>query len=355
MSFGSASYGVAALAFVLLTLLLLVGWLFRQGHLDATTQAIGFSLVFFFGSAAVIAAQPYFAAGSPRTVAGIVGMNAFLAFIVSSALHTYDTMRRQIEESARLLREKEAMERELAIARERNRGFVSTQMTAAAPFSTVATAADARAGAGPGTGGAVATPTSLTAPSGQGTPGSAQGAPPPVAPSTAPLSPRAARKARSAAYAADFLKQYDSPAGRAGMRADETARLARSTAGLQEKLGIDDAKWQKFMDMMVDHEMAVRAAYARCDVDPACHSPDPRLMERFEYSEQAIRELLGRSDYKAMREYRQLAFERDVVANLQDRLPANLALSEKQSDALAHKLREVRINRIDELAATYAG
>jgi MFS family permease len=37
-------------------LLLLVGWLFRQGHLDATTQAIGFSLVFFFGSAAASSA-----------------------------------------------------------------------------------------------------------------------------------------------------------------------------------------------------------------------------------------------------------------------------------------------------------
>jgi sigma-B regulation protein RsbU (phosphoserine phosphatase) len=71
-----------------------------------------------FGSAAMIATQWYFALGSARTVAAIVGMNAVLAFIVSSALHTYDTMRRQLDESARLLREKEAMERELAIARE---------------------------------------------------------------------------------------------------------------------------------------------------------------------------------------------------------------------------------------------
>lgn len=71
-----------------------------------------------FGSAAAIATQPLFALASPRTVAGIVGLNAVLAFVVSSALHTYDAMRRQIEESVRLLREKEAMERELAIARE---------------------------------------------------------------------------------------------------------------------------------------------------------------------------------------------------------------------------------------------
>jgi len=71
-----------------------------------------------FGSAAAIATEPFFALGSPRLVAGIMGMNAVLAFVVSTALHTYDVMRRQIEESVRLLREKEAMERELAIARE---------------------------------------------------------------------------------------------------------------------------------------------------------------------------------------------------------------------------------------------
>ena len=71
-----------------------------------------------FGSAAAITTEPFFALGSPRLVAGIVGMNAVLAFVVSSALHTYDVMRRQIEESLRVLREKEAMERELAIARE---------------------------------------------------------------------------------------------------------------------------------------------------------------------------------------------------------------------------------------------
>ena len=40
------------------------------------------------------------------------------AVIVGIALHTYDSMRRQIEQSYRVLREKEAMERELGIARE---------------------------------------------------------------------------------------------------------------------------------------------------------------------------------------------------------------------------------------------
>jgi len=234
---------------------------------------------------------------------------------------------------------------DLAAARARNRDFVAAQMTAGAPSSRM------DASAGPGAGRAAATPTTLTTSSNARAPGTVDGAPAPVSPTTAPLSPEAARRARQAAYATDFLKQYNSPSGRADMRVQELARLSRSIAGLQEKLGIDDAKWQKFMDLMVDHEMGVRAAYARCDLDPACKTPDPRLMARFEYSEQAIRDLLGKSDYQAMREYRQLAFERGVVDNLQERLPPTLALSAKQSEALALKLREVRINRIDELAA----
>jgi MFS family permease len=45
-----ATYGASGV------LLLVEGWLFREGHLDATTQAIGFSLVFFFGSAAASSA-----------------------------------------------------------------------------------------------------------------------------------------------------------------------------------------------------------------------------------------------------------------------------------------------------------
>jgi hypothetical protein len=238
---------------------------------------------------------------------------------------------------------------ELAVARKINAELISTQMAAGTPSPRLV--AGANSGAGPGAPGPVATPTSLTTPANQAAPGTATDATVPLSASTAPLSAKAARKARTAASAADFLRQYDSPTGRADMRVDEMGRLSRSLAGLQEKLGIDDAKWEKFKNMMVEHEMAIRAAYARCDVDPACETPDPRYMQRFEYTERVMRDFLGNSDFKAMREYRLLAFERGVVANLQERLPANLALSAKQSEALAIKLREVRITQIDELAA----
>ncbi len=71
-----------------------------------------------FGSVAVLAAQPLFSLANIRLVSVIVAINAILAVLVGIVLHTYDTMRNQIEASFRALREKEALERELAIARE---------------------------------------------------------------------------------------------------------------------------------------------------------------------------------------------------------------------------------------------
>ena len=71
-----------------------------------------------FGSAAILMTQPLFSLARPRTVAVMVAVNAVLSVVVGIALHVYDSLRRQIEESYRVLREKEAMEREIEIARE---------------------------------------------------------------------------------------------------------------------------------------------------------------------------------------------------------------------------------------------
>ena len=71
-----------------------------------------------FGSVMILMTQPYFALARLRTVGMIVVVNAVLSVIVGIALRTYDRMRQQIERQFLALREKEAMERELTIARE---------------------------------------------------------------------------------------------------------------------------------------------------------------------------------------------------------------------------------------------
>jgi sigma-B regulation protein RsbU (phosphoserine phosphatase) len=71
-----------------------------------------------FGSVTILLFQPLFSLARTQTVVMIVLVNATLAVVVGIALHTYDSMRRQLEASYRGLRQKEAMERELGIARE---------------------------------------------------------------------------------------------------------------------------------------------------------------------------------------------------------------------------------------------
>ena len=70
------------------------------------------------GSAAIVLAQPLYFLANFRIVAVIMFINAVLAVLVGIVLHTYDAMRRQLEANFRALRAKEALEREIEIARE---------------------------------------------------------------------------------------------------------------------------------------------------------------------------------------------------------------------------------------------
>ena len=71
-----------------------------------------------FGSVAVLLTDPFFALAQFRVVFLILALNALLAALVAVALGTYDRMRRQIEASYRILRERDALEREMNVARE---------------------------------------------------------------------------------------------------------------------------------------------------------------------------------------------------------------------------------------------
>ena len=71
-----------------------------------------------FGSVAVFLSDPFFALAQVRTVLLIVALNALLAAGVALALGIYDRMRRQIEASYHVRRERDALEREMNVARE---------------------------------------------------------------------------------------------------------------------------------------------------------------------------------------------------------------------------------------------
>ncbi len=71
-----------------------------------------------FGSILVILVDPLYVLAQPRAALLLVAFNAALAAAVAVALGTYDRMRRQIETSYRVLRERDALDRELRVARE---------------------------------------------------------------------------------------------------------------------------------------------------------------------------------------------------------------------------------------------
>ena len=71
-----------------------------------------------FGSVAVVLTDPFFALAQLRAVVLILVVNAVVAAGVAVALGTYDRMRRQIEASYRVVREREALEREMNVARD---------------------------------------------------------------------------------------------------------------------------------------------------------------------------------------------------------------------------------------------
>jgi serine phosphatase RsbU (regulator of sigma subunit) len=70
------------------------------------------------GSILAASTNPLYVLAHLRTFALVICLNAAIATAVGIAISTYDSMRRQIERSFQTLREKEAIERQVEIARE---------------------------------------------------------------------------------------------------------------------------------------------------------------------------------------------------------------------------------------------
>ncbi len=107
---GYSAYISARLVFPLLARL--------PGALSPVLDALIVVAGTIFGSILVILSDPLYVLAQPRAALLLVAFNAVLAAGVAVALGTYDRMRRQIEASYRVLRERDALERELSVARE---------------------------------------------------------------------------------------------------------------------------------------------------------------------------------------------------------------------------------------------
>ena len=85
-----------------------------------------------FGSVLVILTDPLYVLAQPRTALLLVALNAVLAAGGAAAVGTWDRMRRQIEASYRVLRERDALDRELRVAREVQRELLPREVPAVA-------------------------------------------------------------------------------------------------------------------------------------------------------------------------------------------------------------------------------
>ncbi len=121
---GFSAYISARLVFPLLTRL--------PGALRLALDALIVVSGTIFGSILVIFTDPLYVAAEPRAALLLVAFNAVLAAGVAVALGTYDRMRRQIEASYRVLRERDALERELTVARDVQRELLPREIPAVA-------------------------------------------------------------------------------------------------------------------------------------------------------------------------------------------------------------------------------
>lgn len=81
-------------------------------------QVVTLLLGTLLGGVLVLFVDPLFGLAEVGPVAAILGLNGLISVLVGTGLSTYDSMRRQIEGSYAALREKEAYERELRVARD---------------------------------------------------------------------------------------------------------------------------------------------------------------------------------------------------------------------------------------------
>ena len=117
---GFSAYTSARLVFPLLARL--------PGALRLVLDALIVVAGTVFGSLVVALTDPLYLLREIDIGLLILAFNAALAALVAVALGTYDRMRRQIEASYRVLRERDALERELTVAREVQRELLPREV-----------------------------------------------------------------------------------------------------------------------------------------------------------------------------------------------------------------------------------
>jgi len=235
--------------------------------------------------------------------------------------------------------------RELGIERARSAALEKTVARAnAVALSNAAPGNATTAGSAASRGSDASSAANASAPSAAG---AARGAAAPASGSRASGSSPYENKAVREALLRDRLAQYTDPERRGEILESYRADLRRRLAGIGEKVGLTPEEESRLLDLMLDDQMNITEADARCQVERVRCDPGV-YRQQAEALIQAEVALLGRDRYERFVTYHEGYADRVQVQQLRARLPDGEMLSDAQADNLATMLSEERRKFTDE-------
>lgn len=139
-----------------------------------------------------------------------------------------------------------------------------------------------------------------------------------------------------ARQAAAFLAKYSTTEGRAELAA-EAGRELRMDGGLREYLGLDDASYDRFVEMLVQHDLASRETMYRCSLDERCNFPGID-QTTFAAQRRNAASMFGPDILDKYEFYSDSFPERRVVTELRGRLPDSARLDDATTARLVRVL-----------------
>ena len=140
---------------------------------------------------------------------------------------------------------------------------------------------------------------------------------------------------------AKVLAQFEDPAQRAAMLEERKIMYRTMYPGLGEYLHMDEAQFERFIDLKVRHELAMQEVGTRCYIENNCETPG---VDRgiWKAQKREMTDLFGAETMESYERYVRSTNERRTVSELRGRLPDKHRLLDTQSDALVTAIYEER-------------
>jgi hypothetical protein len=151
----------------------------------------------------------------------------------------------------------------------------------------------------------------------------------------------------------EFLAMLANPQSRAARVAKQKAILRSFTPGLQRHLALSDDAFDRFLEALVELELAGGEASARCALDENCRSP---AWDRstFEARQRDALSQFGPGIAEKYEFFQRTTNERRLVVEIRGRLPDDTRLTDAQAEQFVRAMSEEN-QRIQEDLARGAG